>query len=246
MYSRIPVPQIEWKEENRRYALCYFPVVGVIIGIILLFWHKASQWLELNSFMFAAIAAAIPVFVTGGIHLDGFCDVSDANASYADREKRLEIMKDPHIGSFAVIRLVIYFIIQTALFAEVSSVKQIWIIAFGYVISRSLSGLGAVTLTCAKKSGSLYDFAEPAHKERTKITLLVWLIVGALITAVIQPLAGIAVTGYSLLMYQYYKVWSYHFYGGITGDLNGWFLQKCELAILAAAVFAVKIMEAFR
>ncbi len=54
--------------------------------------------------------ALIPVWITGGIHLDGYADTCDALSSYGDREKKLEILKDPHCGAFAVIRLCSYFL----------------------------------------------------------------------------------------------------------------------------------------
>ena len=58
----------------------------------------------------AAGFALIPVWITGGIHLDGYADTCDALSSYGDREKKLEILKDPHCGAFAVIRLCSYFL----------------------------------------------------------------------------------------------------------------------------------------
>ena len=119
MYSRIPVPKVEWKEENRRYALGFFPLIGAVIGGLLILWRIICDRLGIGQFLFAAGAVFLPVLVTGGIHLDGFCDVCDARASYADRAKRLEIMSDPHIGSFAVMKLCLYLILQTALFSQI-------------------------------------------------------------------------------------------------------------------------------
>ena len=110
MYSRIPVPKVEWKEENRRYALGFFPLIGSVIGGLLILWRLICDKLGIGQFLFAAGAIFLPILITGGIHLDGFCDVNDSRASYADKEKRLEIMSDPHIGSFAVIKICLYLI----------------------------------------------------------------------------------------------------------------------------------------
>ena len=92
MYSRIPVPQVEWKEENRRYSLGFFPLVGAVTGGLVFLWRLLCGNISAGPWIFAAGAVLIPVLVTGGIHLDGFCDVTDAKASYGDREKKLEIM----------------------------------------------------------------------------------------------------------------------------------------------------------
>ena len=110
MYSRIPAPKTDWKEENRRYALGFFPVIGAVIGVSLILWRYICNIIVTGDIIFAAGAVCIPVIITGGIHIDGFCDVTDARSSYADKEKRLEILSDPHIGSFAVIHICLYFL----------------------------------------------------------------------------------------------------------------------------------------
>lgn len=78
----------------------------------------------------------------------------DAKPSYAPREKKLEIMSDPHVGSFAVIFTVLYFILQFGLFTEIDGVRAAIIPACGFVLSRTLSGFAAVTFKCAKKDGN--------------------------------------------------------------------------------------------
>ncbi len=87
MYSRIPMPPIEWKEENRRYALCFFPLIGAVIGAVMLGWQWLCNVLGAGDMLFAAGCTVIPIAITGGIHLDGFCDVSDAKASCAEKGK---------------------------------------------------------------------------------------------------------------------------------------------------------------
>ena len=57
----------------------------------------------------AVVLVLVPVIVTGGIHVDGLLDTSDALSSWRDREKRLEILKDSHAGAFAVITACVYF-----------------------------------------------------------------------------------------------------------------------------------------
>ncbi len=110
MFSALPVPQFAWNEKNMRYALCAFPLVGLLCGAL---------WCVCGVLPLPALPAAgfclVPVWVTGGIHLDGYADTCDALSSYGDREKKLEILKDPHCGAFAVIRLCSYFAAYLAL-----------------------------------------------------------------------------------------------------------------------------------
>ena len=141
MYSRIPMPQVEWKEENRRYALCFFPLICAVSGAVFLLWRYVCTLLGVGSFLCGAVSALIPLLVTGGIHLDGFCDVTDAKASCADRETKLKIMSDPHIGSFAVMKVCAYLILQTALLSEVKSVVAAVVIAVGFVHSKASPSL---------------------------------------------------------------------------------------------------------
>ena len=100
MFSALPVPQFTWNSKNMRYALCAFPLIGGVIGAL---WSLCGA-LPLPDMIRAGGFCLIPVLVTGGIHLDGYADTSDALSSYGDREKKLEILKDPHCGAFAVIR----------------------------------------------------------------------------------------------------------------------------------------------
>lgn len=242
MYSRIPVPKVEWKEESRRYALGFFPLVGAVIGGLLLLWRYICDELQFGQFLFSAGAVFLPVLVTGGIHLDGFCDVNDARASYANKEKRLEIMSDPHIGSFAVMKLCLYLIIQTALFSQVRTMETASVIACGYVLSRAISGLTAVTFKSAKSSGTLQSFVHPAHRSITIAMQVCFLILSGAAMIFLLPSEGSTAIAAALLVLTYHRFTAYRDFGGITGDLCGWFLQMCEIMILAAVVFSERIM----
>ena len=245
MYSRIPMPKVAWKDENRRYALGFFPLVGAVIGLLLLIWYFICTNFVFGKPIFAAGAVALPVFVTGGIHMDGFCDVCDAKASCAEKDKKLEIMSDPHIGSFAVIRLCLCFIIQAALFSEVCKTRTVLVIACGHVVSRVLSGVSAITFKAAKKSGSLQSFTQVSHKKMTLVLLCVFgtAAVSAMMAA--NAITGCFVMFAALGVFLYYRYSAYKEFGGTTGDLCGWFLQLCEIWMLAAAVICERAMEVF-
>ena len=78
MYSKVPMPMLEWKEEDMKYVFCFFPFIGVLIGGIITAWNYVCFRFELPEICRVLISAAIPLLVTGGIHADGFMDVSDA------------------------------------------------------------------------------------------------------------------------------------------------------------------------
>lgn len=241
MYSRIPVPRVEWTEQDMKYALCFFPVVGVAEGILF-----TAMWLILERVGFgmlfqAAILTAVPVLVTGGIHVDGFLDTMDALSSWQPKERKLEILKDSHTGAFAIIGGVTYFILYLGAVSEISEFRIAVMVGMGFVLSRILSAGALVTLRGAKKDGMAYAFMSAAHKRITRsvmaleLLLVIWAmcsywLMGALVMIIIA--AG---------TWLYYRYLSYKEFGGITGDLAGFFLQVCELLMIFGAVIVARL-----
>ncbi len=238
MYSKIPVPAVKWEEKNMKYAMCFFPVVGVVIGLLqLLASCVMGEAAHCGTILYAAVMTLIPVAVTGGIHLDGFADTTDALCSYGDREKKLKILKDPNTGAFAVIGLCSYFLAVFALWSEMPE-RVVPVTACIYVLSRSLSGISVVTFQAAKESGLLKSFQDAAQETGTRIVLAVWAGAAILSMLCLSWKEGAAAALAALLSFLYYKRMSREKFGGTTGDLAGYFLQVCELAMLAAIVLA--------
>ena len=228
MFSAIPMPQFEWSQKNMRYALCAFPLIGAVCGGL---WCLVGV-LPVPELIRAAGFCLVPVLVTGGIHLDGFADTCDALSSYGDAEKKLEILKDPHCGAFAVIRLCTYFILYFALCASVKFTVRfgvVWILAL--TLERAFSGLAVASFPMAKNTGLAHTFAEAADRITVHRVLIIYTVV---LGAAMLVLGGwAAVLAVLLVFWRYYAVSKKQF-GGITGDLAGWFLQRAELAMLAA------------
>lgn len=64
-YSKIPMPQFVWKEEDMRYSMCFFPWIGAVIGAILWGWFRLSALLGISTLAFILISAALPLIITG-------------------------------------------------------------------------------------------------------------------------------------------------------------------------------------
>jgi adenosylcobinamide-GDP ribazoletransferase len=239
MYSSIPVPQISWNEQNMKYMLGCFPLVGAAQALFLIGWGYLAQWLGVNEILFAAVAALIPLLVTGGIHLDGFCDTVDALASHQTREKKLEILKDPHTGAFAVMGCAAYLLLSFALWTQPQGEMRlltIWMMSIGFVFSRSMSALSIVTFPCAKNSGLAHSFSSAAQKQRVRMIALLFIAGCSLaFLAVRLPLGALILLGCALTFWFYHHL-SMKQFGGITGDLAGWFLQVNEAVILIVSV----------
>ena len=238
MYSRIPVPSVDWDEKNMKYAMCFFPVVGAVTGALV---YGAGRLLlertDCGSLFFAAVMTLIPLLVTGGIHLDGFADTMDALHSYGDREKKLSILKDPHAGAFAVIWVCAYFLASAALWSE-ADLSVLPAASLIFPFSRALSGISVVSFPAAKDSGLLRTFRDGAQRRRTRGILLLWaaLCAGGMVR--LSPLPGLGALCAALLVFLHYYLLGKKQFGGTTGDLAGYFLQGCELAMLAVLVTA--------
>ena len=112
-FSRVPVPQrLLDRADWTGGALAALPAVGAVQGLVSGAWLVAAHALGVPAPVVAAVLVALPFAVNGGIHMDGFSDVADARSSHAARERKLEIMKDPHIGAFGVMAIVLYLLMQ--------------------------------------------------------------------------------------------------------------------------------------
>ena len=181
MYSKIPMPSSPWDKENMRYVMCFLPLVGVVIGALTVGWMALLGVLHLDGGGFglgAAVLAMIPVAVSGGIHLDGFLDTSDALGSWQEPEKRLEILKDSRAGAFAVIMGCVYFALSLGVYTtfqdtaltvwrdgSFADTRILFQLACIYVFSRALSGLAIVTRPMAKNTGLAAAFSDGAQKK---------------------------------------------------------------------------------
>ncbi|MBM4055346.1 MAG: adenosylcobinamide-GDP ribazoletransferase [Planctomycetes bacterium] len=91
--------------EKHNYIVFWFPIVGIVIGIILSIFYVIFQYV-FPCFISNALVLILYIIITGALHLDGFADSCDGIFGGWNRERRLEIMKDSHIGSYGTIGLV--------------------------------------------------------------------------------------------------------------------------------------------
>ena len=132
-YSRIPMPHVNLDSDDMKYALMFFPFIGALIGIVEYLIYSICVNYSIPNFFRACIMSVIPVFITGGIHIDGFMDTVDALSSYGDKEKKLSIMKDPNAGAFSIIYFVSYEICILA-FLYIADSACIVPVCFAFVI----------------------------------------------------------------------------------------------------------------
>lgn len=240
-YSRIPVPQVEWTEENRRYAMCFFPLVGAVTGLALWGWLALCDTLGFGRLLRGAVAALLPLLITGGIHMDGFMDTADALASWQPKEKRLEILKDSHTGAFAVMGCAGYLLLSAALFGEAKTAEGPMLLCV-FMLSRTLSALALAFFRNARPQGMLDDFSRAAQKRQILAVTAVYSAVCLTVWALTGGWIALLCTAAAAACLWYYRHMAYRQFGGVTGDLAGWFLQVTELVLTAVIVTGGKLL----
>ncbi len=110
--------------EDMEYMMCFFSVDRRSDRTVFFGWAVLCEKFAVGNVCYALIAAAIPLMISGGFHVDGYMDTMDAFHSYQSREKKLEILKDSHIGAFAAIMLVLYYMIDIAAISEIHTERQ--------------------------------------------------------------------------------------------------------------------------
>ncbi len=231
MFCAIPAPQL-WDEKAKDKMLLFLPIVGLEIGVI---WAALAWLCNLLNFpvmVMALILTAYPYMITGFLHLDGFMDVTDAVKSWRDMERRREILKDSHVGSFAVIGVVLLVVAQFAFFASVPAEADFHALIFTPAVSRCCSAL-AVTGLKPMSASQYADQKKPrSHMVVLSIMLCIFLAAGFLLWGKYGFVLVGCLAGYGLALLRAYKSLD-----GMNGDIAGFSLTIGELC--AVAVYAL-------
>lgn len=235
LYSALPMPQIRWDEDSMEYVFACLPLVGVALGALLWLWLRLCLLLSIGTLLRGAGAVVLSAAFTGGIHLDGLCDTCDALGSHQSRERRLEILKDPHIGAFGVLGCVLYLLTQFAAWTELPlSLRTMLLAALVPVVSRSWVALGVLTRPNARGSGLLAAFQRTGSLGLNRMAAGVWL-VGSTAALLLSGGAGPWMAFGAALCYACTLWRTQTAFGGLTGDLAGWtlcLLELCQVIIL--------------
>ena len=206
-----------WTPETLGSSMVYYPVVGTLIGMALWVLYVLLSSLFAPPIVNALLLGGL-VLVTGGLHMDGLADTVDGlNGSY-NREDALQIFKDPHVGSMAVVGVVLMVILKYACLNQLSDETMLPAL----ILMTTLSRYGMVQLASfssyARASGGLGEpFVRGIRTDHfylaVLITLGLVLVFGGMRGVFIGVLVGFATLGYQA----YFR----HRLGGITGDVLG-------------------------
>ena len=238
MFTVIPLPRYEWDDEGGKNIMKFYPAIGLIVGII---WYGVFRLLNLlgaSIMVTTAITLITPFILTGMLHLDGYMDVCDALLSRRDKEEKLRILKDPHTGAFAVISVVMLFVVNfSALYTVINnsinnnSSINIIISAIGLIlipiISRSLMGYLLLSKESMKGS-SLGAFFKQGTGKVDKLILLTCLIISSIVAIVILGIYGLIMSLAMILISTFLVNNATKEFDGMSGDSAGYGLVIAE------------------
>lgn len=219
-FSVLPTPRTEWNANSLKNVLSALPLVGVVIGGFLCLWYWLSTLLELPAILSAAAFTLLPILLSGGIHMDGFADMTDALSSHAEPEKKRAILKDPHCGAFAVIGVGCYLLGYFGLCAALPlDWKTVGLLGITHVLSRAVGSLLSL-LPSGASSGMQRTFRDSAGKSSVWI-LIAWTALALFGAAVLSPLAAGGMFAAGLCVFFYIKHTAKKQFSGMSGDLAG-------------------------
>lgn len=230
LYSKIPMPNVEWKEENMKYVMCFFPLVGIVHGLLWILWYSVCLKISSVELFRILTCSALPFLLDGGIHFDGFLDVCDALHSYGDKNKKLEILKDPHIGAFAVIYGIVYILFWIAAVSLIER-KDIFVCVIAFCAARALSSVTFVSFASARKDGMQYTVSKASENRLVQITSILYLVLSFAVLVFLSPIKAILLLAAGTIITIIYKHMAFKNFGGITGDTAGWYLELTVLAM---------------
>lgn len=238
MFSVIPTPNYKWEKENTKNILKFYPVVGLIIGVLWVLIFNILNLLKVNNILISAILLIYPIGITGMLHLDGFMDICDAVFSRRDRETKLKILKDSCSGAFSVICFGVLMIIEFAsIYSIVEYKKNILFLLFIPIISRSFMALMILVKPEIKESTLVKIFKDGTSFLDRILQGLVLIIIFLSLFLKLGMMYAIFMIIMCLFMLYKTNV-NIKELGGINGDVAGYGLVVGEcIGLLVLALF---------
>lgn len=211
-----------------------FPLLGLLQGALYSsLFYVLMEWTPFSPLAIAFSVWLSTVIITGGIHLDGWMDVSDSYFSYQDKDKRLEIMKDPRMGAFGALSVIVLlsarflFIYEITIFGSVASFFLMLLIPF---MSKVVMGMVLLKVPAAKQDGlaSFFKKAGSASTLRIYPVYIVLLLgfISFVDTRFIFPALTMILIAFGC--YFFIRKKSVTWFGGITGDVLGASVEGTE------------------
>lgn len=234
----IPVKIKHVDERKIADSIVYFPLVGLLLGLILTGANRFSSFLGLEEFFINIILVVLLIILTGGLHLDGLADTADAFLSRKNKENMLRIMRDSRIGAMGVLSLVSTVLLKIAFLSSISVSLKPMSLLLMCVLARWALVLSLFLFPYARQEGKARIFIDGANLKLFILSTLIalccavflWRIYGVLLLIVIAIVT--AIIGKFITK----KI------GGITGDTLGATNEIIEVLTLVSICLLVRVL----
>jgi adenosylcobinamide-GDP ribazoletransferase len=206
-------------------AMAWFPTVGLMLGATLAVVDLGLRAL-LPPAVSAALLLALWVMVTGALHLDGLMDCCDGLLAAREPEKRLEIMRDTHVGAFAVAGAACLLLVKFAVLLEMPAGGRLAALVVVPVLSRAAMVYAARAYPYARPGPGLGRLFRDGLTWRAVVAAALTALVAAVL-ALGWP--GLALVGLVWLMTVVIAWWVQRRIPGLTGDVYGAINELTEL-----------------
>lgn len=221
-------PETEWSDERFGRSVRYFPLVGAVIGLLL----AGMQWLSSTWLPVHVVAALIiigSVFLTGGLHCDGFMDSMDGLLSGRSPERMLEIMKDSRVGANGVMAFACLIVLKWSIILDLPSAVLPGALFAAPITGRMAMVTAITSFPYARPHGIGKAFAEHAGSKAQFVALSC-----GLFLLLFLGWQGIAASAFSILVGLMFARFASKKVGGLTGDIYGAVTELTELSFLFA------------
>jgi adenosylcobinamide-GDP ribazoletransferase len=229
--TRIRVPVVIG-ERDIAASVAWFPAVGALIGLASgAVYVAASQvWPPLIA---AILAVGSGIAITGGFHEDGLGDTADAFGAASTGRDPQPVLKDPRMGAFGVIALVLDIGLRVACVATLTPRAGALALIAAHALARGVSA-GAVVSAPNVGTGLGSSYAVLAPRWRGIVATVAGLLFATVCLGVAGPVALVV----SALVAIALATWAERALGGVSGDVLGAIEQLAEITtVLTATAF---------
>ncbi|MFD1197436.1 adenosylcobinamide-GDP ribazoletransferase [Brucella gallinifaecis] len=239
----LPAPWLESSSDSLKASVRAFPLAGAVLGLLAGIALLISDYLNLPPLVSGFIAVGVLAAMTGGLHEDGLGDTADGFFGASTRERRLAIMKDSRIGTFAALILIIWTGIKASLLAAIIDQAGACYAALALIGAEAASRAAMLPLWYGLPSARAGGLADGLGQPRWE-TVVCACTTGLFVLLVsVVPSAGFAgwikvVIISSLVIFGFAKLCLVKI-GGQTGDTLGAAQQIYSLAVLLGLVMSL-------
>lgn len=237
----VPVPgDVPPKAMGR--AAAYYPLVGALLGMLLV-GSDLLLGLVFSPLLRSALVLALWVALTGALHLDGFLDCCDGLLAPCSPERRLEILRDTHAGSFAVVGAVLLLLVKFAALASLQGTWRLAVLAGAPVLGRWAMTYALVGYPYARQGPGLGGLVKQGAGGRELAVASAFALLATLAAwARLGPAwlwLGLAALPLTWAFTALVARWIMGRIPGLTGDTYGAINELVEAAALVVAVAVV-------